>query len=268
MKDRFNMKNTKSLALAILIFPVIVAAGKPLISTVYEWSRMKMVRTHTGAVTNILKEQTKSLESLEIKAVTLYSGKDTHSYPEAKGTDEMFVLSEGTAGMTINSVTRELGPGSVAVASQGDRVMIKNSEHESLVFYSFVFKPRFAAPSRQAAKKIRPFFSSWDTIAYNSSENGGTRNILNLPTATLKHLDVSETTLNEGCHDSIDLFSGEELILVKKGSVGALVNEKKSVCGQGSVIYFTSGENSAIFNAGAGECEYFTIRWKTPVKSK
>lgn len=247
---------------ALLIFFVIVAAGKPILSAICDWSRLKSVRTHTGSVRNMLKGPTNTLGMLNIKAITMYPGKATHQYLISKGDDELLIVREGTADVSINSVSEKLGEGSITLASQGDRVQIRNTAQSKLGYYLLTFKPKSVPSGKQAIKRTQPFFSSWDTVTFKPLDIGGRRYIIDCSTASLKQLEIHATTLKEGISShSAHNHPDEEIILVKTGTVEASINDKTSTCGPGSVIFITNNDNHGVRNAGTGDCVYYAIRW-------
>jgi mannose-6-phosphate isomerase-like protein (cupin superfamily) len=200
----------------------------------------------------------------DIKAIALHSGKTTHTYLVGKGSDELFIVKEGSAEITINSVSRLLCTGSIAVASQGDRVQVKNVKPGTMVYYSIIFKPGPEKNHREMPKNASPFFSSWDTVTFRPSENGGRRNIIQQPTSSLKQLEIHVTTLKEGLpshapHSHPD----EELILVRFGTVDQTISGTHYRLGPGSLIFATNNDLHGISNAGEGQCEYYAIRWIT-----
>jgi (S)-ureidoglycine aminohydrolase len=250
--------------IGFMILLVAVSAGKPIVSGVFDWSKIKTVKTHTGSLMNILKGPTRSLEMFDIKAISLHSGKATHSYLVGKGIDELFIIKEGNAEIIINSVSKQLGAGSIALASQGDRVQVKNIKPATLVYYSVIFKPRPSRISREPSKKVLPFFSSWDTITFKPSANGGRRNIIQQSTSTLKQLEIHTTTLKEGLPShAAHTHPDEEIILVRSGTVDQTISGIHYRLGPGSLIFATNDDLHGISNAGEGPCEYYAIRWLT-----
>lgn len=249
---------------AALLLVVCVSAAKQIMSGVYDWSKMVQVKTRTGSVTRILNGPTRSLESFDIKAVSMHSGKATHSYLVGRLIDELIIIKEGRAEVSINSKKRSLGEGSIAVASEGDRVMIKNLSSGNLVYYSFIFRPREPKSGKVNAKKTEPFFSSWDTITFIPSANGGRRNIIQQPLSALKQLEIHTTTLKEGLPShAAHTHPDEEIILVRFGTVDQSINGNHFLLGPGSLFFATNDDTHGIGNAGKGPCEYYAIRWLT-----
>jgi mannose-6-phosphate isomerase-like protein (cupin superfamily) len=251
-------------AIASVFLLIAIAAGKPITSGIYDWSKFKPVKTRTGSVINFMKGPTRSLEMFDIKAISMHSGKATHPYLMGKESDELFIIKEGSAQITINSVTKLLGEGSIAVASEGDRVQVKNIKSGNLVYYSIIFKPRPAKIIRETSKKIPPFFSSWDTVTFIPSANGGRRNIIQQPTSTLKQLEIHTTTLKEGLPShAAHTHPDEEIILVRFGTVDQTITGTHYRLGPGSLIFATNDDLHGISNGGEGQCEYYAIRWLT-----
>ncbi len=263
MERKHNeLRKTGFYITGFIILLIAVSAGKPIVSGVFDWSKFKPVRTHTGSVINILKGPTRSLEMFDIKAITLHSGKSTHLYLVGKENDELLIVKEGFAEITINSVSKLLCAGSIAVASQGDRVQIKNIKPGNLIYYSVLFKPRQAKVLHETSKKVAPFFSSWDTVTFKPSDNGGRRNIIQQPTSTLRQLEIHTTTLNEGLPShAAHSHSDEEIILVRFGTVDQTINGTHFRLGPGSLIFANNNDLHGISNAGVGQCEYYAIRW-------
>lgn len=248
----------------ILVFILSVAAVKQIMSGVYDWNRLVPVKTHTGSVIQIMKGPTRSLEFFDVKAISMRSGKETHSYLLNKLCDELIIVKEGSAEISVNSIKKVLGEGSIVVASGGDRVIIRNPAVGNLVYYSFVFKPRESKTGRIPVSRIEPFFSSWDTITFRPNQNGGRRNIIQKPTSSLKQLEIHTTTLKEGlpshaAHNHPD----EEIILVRFGTVDQTLRGSHNTIGAGSLFFATNDDDHGISNAGQGSCEYYAIRWLT-----
>jgi mannose-6-phosphate isomerase-like protein (cupin superfamily) len=247
-----------------IILLVAVSAIKPIVSGVFDWSKFKSIRTHTGSLINILKGPTRSLEILDIKAISLHSGKATHTYLVGKESDELIIIKEGSAEITINSKSKLLSAGSIAVVSQGDRVQVKNTLQGNLVYYSFIFKPSQPKTHREALKKVSPFISLWDTVTFKPSDNGGRRNIIQQPTSTLKQLEIHTTTLKEGLPShAAHSHPDEEIILVRFGIIDQTISGTHYRLGPGSLIFATNDDLHGISNTGEGKCEYYAIRWLT-----
>jgi hypothetical protein len=75
-------------AIASVFLLIAIAAGKPITSGIYDWSKFKPVKTRTGSVINFMKGPTRSLEMFDIKAISMHSGKATHPYLMGKESDE------------------------------------------------------------------------------------------------------------------------------------------------------------------------------------
>ena len=263
-RKNLELKKIAFYLIGFVIFIIAVSAVKSVVSGVFDWSKFKTVRTHTGSVIDILKGPTRSLDMFNIKAISLHSGKATHTYLVGKESDELLIIKEGYAEVTINSISKVLCAGSIAVASQGDRVQVKNIKPGNMVYYSFIFKPRPTKTLKATSKKIAPFFSSWDTITFKPSANGGRRNIIQQPTSMMKQLEIHTTTLKEGLPShAAHTHPDDEIILVRFGTVDQTISGTHYHLGPGSLIFATNDDLHGISNAGEGQCEYYAIRWLT-----
>jgi quercetin dioxygenase-like cupin family protein len=233
-------------------------------SSVYEWEKLSVNKTTTGEERTILSGPTQTLDKFDIKAVTLNQSQFLKEYKVDDGLDEMIIIKEGSAEITVNKETQTLIEGSVVVASQGDIVKIKNSTSKNTIFYSFLFKPKSKTVSGKELAKFPYVMKDWNKIEFKANANGGRRDILKQPTSTLKELEMHTTQLKEGlpshaAHNHPD----EEIILIRYGAAEMTINEKPFKAGPGSVFFLSNTDNHGIRNAGKGACEYYAIRWLT-----
>jgi len=247
---------------SILILSSITAQS-PLVSKVFEWNNLPVRGKHGTQVRSIIKGETRSLEMFEIKAVTLIGGYSIKEYKIKKGFDELFIVKEGTAVISINDRTERLGEGSIVVASQGDMIKVLNGAKNDLTFYSFSFRPHESEGSVNTVK-AEPFIKEWNDIEFKVNANGGRRDIMRQPVSALKELEMHTTQLREGLPShSSHIHADEEIILVRFGRVEETINGKPFQCGPGSVLFLTNDDDHGIRNVGDGPCEYYAIRWLT-----
>jgi mannose-6-phosphate isomerase-like protein (cupin superfamily) len=257
-----TLKHSATALFSIFILSSI-AAQTPLISKVYEWNDIPVRGKYGTQVRSIMKGETRSLEMFEIKAVTLIGGYSIKEYKIKKGFDELFIVKEGTAVITVNDRTERLGEGSIVAASQGDVIKILNGAKNDLTFYSFKFRPHESEGSASAVRSS-PFIRDWNDMEYKTNANGGRRDIMRQPVYALKELEIHTTQLREGLPShSSHTHADEEIILVRFGRVEESINGKPFQCGPGSVLFLTNDDDHGIRNVGEGPCEYYAIRWLT-----
>jgi quercetin dioxygenase-like cupin family protein len=105
----------------------------------------------------------------------------------------------------------------------------------------------------------------WTQMTVKKSAKGESRSVFRAPTATLDELECHITTLNPGemAHPPHQ-HSDEELIIIKEGTVEALVNGEQKRIGPGSVIFQASNQLHSIKNVGDGPATYHVIKWNSP----
>src|SRR5262245_12424359 len=118
---------------------------------------------------------------------------------------------------------------------------------------------------RSAAPIMGSSVFDWNKIPVVQTKTGSSRQFFRAPTATLDELECHVTTLNPGesphpPHKHPD----EELIIVKEGTVEALVNGEKQRVGPGSVIFQASNQLHGLRNVGQTVAAYHVIRWNSP----
>lgn len=105
----------------------------------------------------------------------------------------------------------------------------------------------------------------WAAIPARPNKTGSSRAFFRAPTATLDELELHVTTLNPGetphpPHQHPD----EELLIIKEGTVEALVNGTAKRVGPGSVIFQASNQMHSIRNVGTTPATYHVIKWNSP----
>jgi quercetin dioxygenase-like cupin family protein len=122
-----------------------------------------------------------------------------------------------------------------------------------------------AVAAQQATTVLPSSAFDWNTIAVRDTKVGQSRQVVRSPTATLDELEIHITTLNPGqTSHPPHQHPNEELLIVKEGTVEALVAGEWKKLGVGSVIFQATNQLHAIRNAGAGPATYHVVNWKSP----
>jgi (S)-ureidoglycine aminohydrolase len=248
--------------LIILIIPVTLAAGKLTSSAFMEWDKAPAEKTRTGWTRTFLKGPTRSLDMLEVQVFTLYPGKATHTFLIDRQNDEVFIIKEGSAEITINNEMKHLAEGDLAVAFQENRVVIKNWGNSNLTYYSVRFKPKTVKAGIKPAKKEKTLYVVVDTLKTVKTPDGVRRNISNKETSSLRNLDIHLATLKADFNGlEPETHTEEEIILMKKGIIFGTLGGKDYRLGEGSVMFLTNEDQLIISNGAEADCEYYVLRW-------
>jgi XRE family transcriptional regulator, regulator of sulfur utilization len=109
----------------------------------------------------------------------------------------------------------------------------------------------------------------WNAIPAKQDDVRTVRQFFQAPTATLDELELHVSTLQAGdTSHAPHRHPNEELVIVKEGTVEALVNGELKRVGPGSVIFNASNELHGIRNVGTGPATYHVINWHSPGMKK
>ena len=105
----------------------------------------------------------------------------------------------------------------------------------------------------------------WDSLKVDKTNVGFRRDVVKSPTATLDELEMHITTLNAGQqshppHQHV----AEELLIIKEGTLEALVNGEYHKVGPGSIVFQASNQPHTIKNIGTGPATYHVVQWQPP----
>jgi quercetin dioxygenase-like cupin family protein len=119
-----------------------------------------------------------------------------------------------------------------------------------------------------AKSKITNLDSSiydWNELVVKETKTGSVRTLFRSPTATLDELECHVTTLNpnETSHPP-HKHPEEEVIIIKEGTLEALVNGNMKRVGPGSVIFQAANQMHAIRNVGTTPATYHVFSWHSP----
>ena len=104
----------------------------------------------------------------------------------------------------------------------------------------------------------------WNTLKAQPTAVGEVRPVVKGPTATLDELEMHVTKLNPGMEPHPPhKHPNEELVLLDKGTVEALVNGKWKRLGPGSIIFNASNVLHGLRNVGDTPAQYHVVSWRT-----
>ena len=104
----------------------------------------------------------------------------------------------------------------------------------------------------------------WNAIPVKTTDVGSVRSFFKQPTATVEQLEVHVTTLNPGkSPHPPHRHPNEEMLIIRQGTVEALVNGEWKRVGPGSVVFFASNQLHGLRNVGDEPAIYHVVNWKT-----
>ena len=105
----------------------------------------------------------------------------------------------------------------------------------------------------------------WTSIPAKETAVGAVRQFVRAPTATLDELELHVTTLDAGqTSHPPHRHPNEELVIVREGTVEALVQGEWKRVGPGSVIFNAANQLHGLKNVGTDAATYFVINWSSP----
>jgi len=109
---------------------------------------------------------------------------------------------------------------------------------------------------------MQSMICEWDKIAPEPTKTGTKRAFFKSPTGTLEQMSCHVTTLNPGAraHEP-HRHPEEEIIIVKEGTLEALINERTQSMAAGSVFFIAPHDLHGVRNVGLGPATYYVIKW-------
>jgi quercetin dioxygenase-like cupin family protein len=128
----------------LVMLVVAVAAASSLVtlvaqkqvqkSTVYPWSTADTKPNEWGAVRQVMRTPTPTLDELEIHISTLAPGKSPHA-PHQHQHEELLILKEGTLDTFQSGTTRRVGPGGIIFQASNELHTVTNVGEAPATYY-------------------------------------------------------------------------------------------------------------------------------------
>src|SRR5215831_18161410 len=125
-----SMKNSSFAPLLVAVaaassIATVVAQKHLQKSTVYEWAPTEAKANDWGAVRQVMRAPTPTLDELEIHISTLAPGKSPHA-PHQHQHEELLILKEGTLETFQSGATRRVGPGGIIFQASNELHNVTN----------------------------------------------------------------------------------------------------------------------------------------------
>lgn len=104
-----------------------LAQGKPAIlgPAVFDWNALEVKQTDVGAIRNVVRAPTATLQELEMHITTLNPGLASHP-PHKHPNEELVILREGTVETLSGGEWKRLGPGSIIFNASNSLHALRN----------------------------------------------------------------------------------------------------------------------------------------------
>jgi mannose-6-phosphate isomerase-like protein (cupin superfamily) len=111
---------------------------------------------------------------------------------------------------------------------------------------------------------MRSTIFEWNGIQIEATPTGVRRPLFRSPTGTLGRMSCHITTLDPGekAHEP-HRHREEEMIIVKEGTLDALLGDAAQIMGAGSVFFIAPNDLHGVRNVGSGQATYYVIKWWT-----
>ncbi|UZK66595.1 cupin domain-containing protein [Sphingomonas sp. M1-B02] len=116
-----------AVAMGAMLCTAAVAQTQParLGPAVFDWSRMEVKKTDVGAIRDLVRQPTATLDELEMHITTLNPGLSSHP-PHTHPNEELVIIRDGTVEVYNDGVWKRLGPGSVIFNASNSPHALRN----------------------------------------------------------------------------------------------------------------------------------------------
>ena len=257
------MKHTIVGVLLLTAASLMGQKNDSLLSTIYHWDKLEQKKEDTRIRRQVLQGKTFALSNFEIHASTLEPGKAPHPPHVHDDYEELIIVKEGQAKITIAEQTKILGPGSIAFAMPGDEHGIENAGNSEATYFILKYKGKLQMDLERARKAGGSFMLDWNELKTSNTGKGYRRDFFNRGTSQLKQFEMHTTALNaDSVSHAPHTHVQEEIILVLRGNVEMFIDGKLHKGAAGDLYFISANVPHALKNIGKEQCEYFAFQWR------
>jgi len=261
------------------VTPVVVPYAPPasssvLTSTFVDWDSLIARGTPTGEVRQVFDNPTPTLEKLESHITTLNPGMVSHPVHRHPW-EEVIYLREGTLEVAAAGRKLQAGPGALIFLASNDPHNLTNTGITPAIYYIIDFvtdkvhtvadksAPPGAAP--ETAQAVPGMLASavidCNALPQTSTPTGSRVTVVNSPTLTFDAFESHITTLNPGQSTAKDMLdSGDEVVIIKSGTVEVTVNGVAARMAAGSMVYWVPNDKRTLRNLGSAPASYQVLK--------
>jgi quercetin dioxygenase-like cupin family protein len=246
------------------------AAGK-LGSTIWAWQDVRLKPGATKGARSITNLPTATFRIFESHITTLAPGIASHGQHQ-HAQEEFILVKEGALEVTINGKPQMASQGSLLFYASNDFHSVRNLGTAPATYMVFNYRTSTTAqaPAQRAvdsapAGTLKSAVFDWDKLVATPTKTGEKRVICKGPTVTLNSLEAHVTSLRAGeAAHAAHRHPDEELVVVKEGTIEAVINGKTERVGPGGILFFASNDEHGMRNVGSTRATYYVIRMVTP----
>lgn len=257
------MKSVLFIILFMSATSIVAQKTDSLPPKVYHWDSLAINKQRSWTTRSVIEGSTTSLSWFEVTAITLEPGKGSPPSSAYYDLEELIIVKEGQVNITINSVSKKLGPGSIAFAMPRMVHTIKNAGTTKATYYLLKYKGREPMDIDRAKRAGGSFTLDWNELPTANTGKGYRRDFFNRPTAQLAQFEMHTTALNtnEESH-APHTHVQEEIILILRGNVEMYIDGDRYKASAGDLVFLPSRIPHALTNIGEEQCEYFAFQWR------
>lgn len=232
-------------------------------SKVYSFSEAKIEKTSTGEKRQFIAGETTHLENFEIHTTTLNPGKVPHGSQIHSDSEEIVFIKEGNLKITINNLSKEMGPGSVALIMPGDEHGIENTSKSQATYYIIRYKSKKEMDTERGKTAGGSVLLDWNDIKFQPHDKGGIRRFFDRKSAMSERIEMHATTLNPAIksHEP-HTHSPAEIVIMMDGTTEMEIGDGIYQGKTGDIYFLGSNIPHAIRNTGDKPCMYLAFQWE------
>lgn len=231
-------------------------------SRVYNWSdSLKKENPKERKV--LFNGSTLDLSNIRIHTSTLAPGQTNHSPVSHNDFEEVLIVKEGNLKVTLDSSSKEIGPGGIALITAGSMQSFQNISTKPATYFVIRFISKSPVNVKRGVEAGGPVIKDWKELQVKKTDKGESRPVFDRATAMFKRLEIHATTLNPGfASHAPHTHREEELTFLIAGAGEMQVDQLFEKATAGDVVFAEANVLHAFKNTSDQPTTYYAIKWE------
>lgn len=230
---------------------------------VYRWVNFPVKHGEGRETRHVLEGVSPHFEYLEIHATTQMKGATPGKAHANEDIEEVIIITEGKARVTIEDQTAILGQGGVVLLMPKQMHGLENVGNGKLTYYVMRYRSRKPMNIERGKSAGGSLLLNKDSLEFKTTAKGGRRNYFERSTAMCEYFEMHVTQINkkEPSHNP-HTHAESEIVLVLEGNTEVTIDNKKYTGTAGDLYFINANQIHGISNIGDMPCTYFAFKWR------
>lgn len=254
----------KTILISTLCFFTTAAFAQinPIQPGAYLWANHPVKMGEDRESRKILEGTSPHFDYLEMHATTQYPDAKPSNAHANEDIEELIIVKEGTAKVTIEGESTIIGAGGVILLMPQQMHSLENMGESPLTYYVMRYRSKNPMNIERGQTEGGSLVLNRDSLTFKRSARGGGVAYFDRATSMCERFEMHITQLSKkGPSHQPHSHIETEIILVLSGETAMMIDGQEYKASAGDFYFANSGLMHGIRNDSDEPCSYFAFKW-------